>query len=409
MQSSQKQQIQQIQQILDGCDQCVLCGLCLPHCPTYQLEKNECESPRGRIVLIQALIRGELELQKSDLESLQHCLLCRSCEAVCPSKVPYGDIISLTRDELKPKHSRMVSQLMESVAEPGQIQKMLSKAKLYQKSGLQKLVQGSGLLKGEFKAAEGLLKFGTTEKLSDYYPAKIKSLGDVQLFTGCMGESFDLQTVKDAIFLINRCGYGVKIEHPSSCCGAMHHHNGDVKQGAELKSRTINILKNAKTDVVIGQASSCVARLNEGVGSRDGQLIIELTDFLVSCIDELAGGLSTVNKKVAVHQPCTNKNLLKNFSKTLELLNKIPGLEVLLLPTYGCCGASGTHMVSDTDHARRFLFDTIEWLHKETPDLIVSQNMGCMFHIVSELERQNMSIEVIHPISLLRSALADKI
>lgn len=284
------------QQVLDGCDRCVLCGLCLPHCPTYQLEQNECESPRGRIVLIQALMRGDLEHNKSDLSALEHCLLCRSCEAVCPSKVPYGDIIALTRDILKPKQGRMVRQLMDSIAVPGQIQKMLSKTQLYQKSGLQKLVQSSGLLKGDFKAAEGLLKFGTTEKLKDYYPAKSDSLGDVQLFTGCMGESFDLQTVKDAIQIINRIGYGVKLDHPASCCGAMHHHNGDVQLGKKLNLVTYKTLSNTTADTIVGLAGSCIARLNEGNRAEENKPIIELTDFLVAHIDAFSNSLSDHKK-----------------------------------------------------------------------------------------------------------------
>ncbi len=404
------------QQILKGCDQCVLCGLCLPHCPTYQIENSECESPRGRIVLIQALMRRNLDSQKIDLSTLEHCLLCRSCEAVCPSKVPYGEMMTLTRDVLQPKQSKLVAQLMDTVAEPQQMQKMLSRLKLYKKSGLQKLIQANGLLggllKGEFRAAEGLLKFSSSEKLQDYYPAKSESQGDVQLFVGCMGESFDQQTVRDAIALLNGLGFGVQIDHPASCCGAMHHHNGDVKKGAELKAASLSSLSNSNRDFVVGLAGSCVARLLEGKGEGNGAespSIIEITDFLVANLDRLTEGLSAANKKVAVHQPCSSKNLLKNFDRTMELLNKIPALELLMLPTYGCCGASGIHMVSDAEHARKFLRDTVEWLAVEKPDLIVSQNMGCMFHIASEMERQNMGIEVIHPVSLLRSALADKI
>lgn len=401
------------QQILKRCDQCVLCGLCLPHCPTYQVEHNECESPRGRIVLIQALMQGNLDSLKIDLSSLEHCLLCRSCEAVCPSKVPYGEIITLTRDELSPRKSRLVSQLMDAVAEPQQMQQMLSKLKLYKKSGLQKLVQAggllSGLLKGELRAAEGLLKHASVERLQDYYPAKSEFQGDVQLFVGCMGESFDQQTVRDAIALLNGLGFGVKIDHPASCCGAMHHHNGEVNKGSELKTISLSRLTNDTTDVVLGLAGSCVARLNEGSEEASAPSIIEITDFLVENLAKVTEGISVVNKKVAVHQPCSNKNLLNNFDKTIELLNKIPGLDLLTLPTYGCCGASGIHMVSDAEHARKFLADTVEWLAVEKPDLIVSQNMGCMFHISSEMTRQNMGIEVIHPLSLLRSAFADKI
>lgn len=405
------------QQILKGCDQCVLCGLCLPHCPTYQIEHNECESPRGRIVLIQALMRGDLDSQNLDLSALEHCLLCRSCEAACPSKVPYGEIITLARDVLQLKRGKLVSQLMDAVAEPQQMQKMLSRLKLYQKSGLQKLVQTNGLLggllKGEFREAEGLLKFASTDSLQDYYPAKQDSQGDVLLFVGCMGESFDRQTVRDAIALLNGLGFGVKIDHPASCCGAMHHHNGDVKQGAALKEASLSRLSSINTDFVVGLAGSCVARLCEGTGEGDGEeageesvpSIIEITDFLTENLTRLTTGLSAVKKMVAVHQPCSNKNLLKNFDRTIELLNKIPGLELLTLPTYGCCGASGVHMVSDAEHARKFLEATVKWLATEKPDLIVSQNMGCMFHISSEMARQSMAIEVIHPISLLRSAV----
>jgi len=398
------------QKILKACDQCVLCGLCLPHCPTYQLEHNECESPRGRIVLIQALMRGDINQKDSELTTLDHCLLCRSCEAVCPSRVPYGEIIALARDEVKLPRSRVVGQLMDAVAEPQQMQGMLTKLKLYQKSGMQRVVRGSGLLRGEFKAAEGLLKFATTDRLNNYYPAKTESMrSDVQLFTGCMGEPFDQQTVRDTISLLNRLGFGVKLDHPASCCGAMHYHNGDVKRGDELKRETLNRFSNTKADVVVALAGSCVARLNEGGDHEEVVFVIELTEYLAENLDRLTGQFSNLNKKIAVHQPCPNKNLLKNFNRTIALLNQIPGLEIVMLPTYGCCGASGTHMVSDAEHARMFLADTVKWLVTESPDLIVSQNMGCMLHIASEIERQNMNIDVIHPISLLLKSLTRKI
>ena len=360
-------------------------------------------------MLIQALMRGDLASHKSDLGTLEHCLLCRSCEAVCPSKVPYGEIITLARDEIKPKRSKVVEQLMDAVAEPRQMHGMLSKLKFYQKSGMQKLVAKSGFLTGGFKAAEGMLKFVSAERLQDYYPAKEESQGDVLLFTGCMGESFDQKTVKDAIFLLNGLGFGVKLNHPASCCGAMHHHNGEVKKGAELKSNTREVIANIKVDAVIGLAGSCIARMNEGDDSTEPLPMIEITNFIATHVDKFHGRFSKAVKRVALHQPCPTKNLLNNFDRTIELLNQIPDIEILLLPTYGCCGASGSHMVSDAGHARKFLIEAVEWLDVERPDLIVSQNMGCMLHLTSEMEARNMAFEVVHPLSLLRRTLPDRL
>ena len=37
--------------ILDP-DNCAMCGMCLNHCPTYKVNNNESESPRGRISII---------------------------------------------------------------------------------------------------------------------------------------------------------------------------------------------------------------------------------------------------------------------------------------------------------------------------------------------------------------------
>ena len=43
---------------------CVHCGFCLPTCPTYVLWREEMDSPRGRIHLMDARLDGTVTLAR---------------------------------------------------------------------------------------------------------------------------------------------------------------------------------------------------------------------------------------------------------------------------------------------------------------------------------------------------------
>ena len=49
-----------------GIDACVHCGFCLQACPTYLTLEDENDSPRGRIVLMRALVEGTLPVDDRD-------------------------------------------------------------------------------------------------------------------------------------------------------------------------------------------------------------------------------------------------------------------------------------------------------------------------------------------------------
>src|SRR5687768_3679950 len=78
-------------------DRCVQCGLCLPACPTYAHSRLETESPRGRIALARAWAQGTIDATPTGDAHLDHCLGCRSCEAVCPAGVQYGELLVQAR------------------------------------------------------------------------------------------------------------------------------------------------------------------------------------------------------------------------------------------------------------------------------------------------------------------------
>src|SRR6058998_1650356 len=85
---------------------CVACGLCLPHCPTYRLTGEEPASPRGRVAAMRAVSDGIATPDATFASFMDACLVCRACEDVCPSHVPFGRMMEAAREQVEPLRSR---------------------------------------------------------------------------------------------------------------------------------------------------------------------------------------------------------------------------------------------------------------------------------------------------------------
>ena len=81
-------------------ENCSRCGFCLTVCPTYQATLREVQSPRGRMALIYALSRGELNPNSNLVQHLYHCLDCRACQTICPSGIKIGEMVTEVRARL---------------------------------------------------------------------------------------------------------------------------------------------------------------------------------------------------------------------------------------------------------------------------------------------------------------------
>ena len=138
----------------DVLQQCIHCGLCLSVCPTYDFTKLERSSPRGRIRMVRSVARGEMELSPLFADEMNFCLDCQACETACPAGVKYGQIIESARvvvDEVGygSKLGLIVKRfLLRKIVASRIALKFVSRLLwIYQKTGLQKLIRASGILK----------------------------------------------------------------------------------------------------------------------------------------------------------------------------------------------------------------------------------------------------------------------
>ena len=386
---------------LNATQQCVMCGMCVPHCPTYALSQNEADGPRGRIALLLGSAQGRLALDDKVTAHLDGCLSCRACEAVCPSKVPYGQLIDAGRAHIlaeQPRYGRWIRLLRDQVLlRPLRLRALGGLIRLTQAlrlhrlplpSRLKRLVRLAPPLQAAFRHVEA-------------YPAP-QARGRVGLFLGCMGSVFESENLRAATQVLNAWGYDVVVPPRQGCCGAMHQHGGDPQRGQAMALDVAQLFQAAELDAVVGISSGCVAQLKE----HSGLSVFELSDFLLKNLPAPLPAMRELKRRVAVHLPCTQRNILRTDNTAMKLLRLIPGLEVVELPgNERCCGAAGTHMLTHPTQADALAAPKIEAFHALDAAQMASTNIGCAMHLGGGLRKAEATAEVVHPVRLLAEAL----
>ncbi len=75
-------------------DRCKKCGFCNVECPTANaLDMLESRSARGRMTLINSLVRGDPVRPKEVLDRLYSCVLCGQCSQICPVGLHVQELI----------------------------------------------------------------------------------------------------------------------------------------------------------------------------------------------------------------------------------------------------------------------------------------------------------------------------
>jgi Fe-S oxidoreductase len=249
--------------------QCVHCGLCLNQCPTYRALRLEPESPRGRIHLVKAAADGRIELNDRFKEHLYLCLLCRACETACPSGVQYGHIAEAARAVIGPPGSKLGRAILnlaftQLLPFPGRLKILFGLLRLYQQTGLQKLVQP--LLPRKIRQMDALLPAiprGHFRANVDTRSAIGPRRARVAFLNGCVMPLL-FGDINDAtVRVLRRNGCEVVFPKGQICCGALNTHNGETNSAKEMARRNIDAFLNAGVDAIVVNAAGCGAAMKE--------------------------------------------------------------------------------------------------------------------------------------------------
>lgn len=382
-------------------DRCVKCGLCLPQCPTYLLSRDEAESPRGRIALMQVLGAGG-EATPGLVRHLEQCLACRRCEAVCPAEVPYGRLIDAARAELGRRGhrpARLERWLIAVVTRPRLLRALTALARLA--IALRAPRWAAPLLPASARRLVAMLPPPLARRKTRA-SAQGDRAGKVALFHGCMGPALEPQVVHDSVRVLSVAGYEVTIPTRQVCCAALPLHAGDTTAATRLVHENRRVFAQLDADAIAFTASGCGATLREygllagavriGERAHDVMELLARTDFRVT---------APPGTVVALHEPCTQRNVVGEHGATRELLERCGARWVALPDEQGCCGAAGSFVLRQPAIADTLLRARLAAIAAAAAPTLVTTNVGCATHLRAGLRRTGAAVRVLHPVTLL--------
>ncbi len=409
---------------------CVHCGLCLNACPTYRELGLEADSPRGRIYQMIQVEKGRLPIGESFVHHIDLCLDCRSCETACPSGVEYGKLVEVARAQIETHYHRpplttLLRKLFyyELLPHPGRLQFVGKLLRFYQRSGLEKLVLGSGLLKLLPGRMDQIARLAPRmedpffyERLGKTFPAEGKRRYRVALFAGCIA-NLSFARLNDAtIRVLIRNGCEVVVPREQGCCGALHVHAGIRGIARDLAKRNIEIFLAGKFDAVISNAAGCGSVLKEYpllFEEEDKEFLTPAKEFVAKLRDvtefldgiELNREFGTMKVRATYQDPCHLGHAQRVRTAPRKLLAAIPGLELIeLKESEICCGSAGVYNVLHNEMADRLLENKMKRINETGADLVLTANPGCLLQLRAGVQREGNKRRVLHVVELLDEA-----
>lgn len=354
-------------------------------------------------MLGKAVLNKQLGVDDRVLEYIDHCLLCRSCERVCPSGVKFGLFMDGLRTQLVQPESTPgpTDEIITIVSNPDKRIQLNHRLWLAQRSGLS-TVGKLFLNTATNRMLDKLPRVRRYHRPQTDYSVN-NEVARIMLFSGCSEELFGNALTKVAINLLNTLGISVHIPADQTCCGGVSRHHGDTDNADRLANQNRVAFASDNTLPVLSLASGCGAGLADaGFNNR----VVDINHYLNEHIASHGAKFATLTKRIAIHTPCSLKNVLRQDSAVKMLLSQIPELDLVELKSQrGCCGAAGTYMYEQPDTADELREPLIKEIATSGVDTLVTSNIGCAMHIQSGLKKQGLKLEVLHPIELLAKQL----
>jgi glycolate oxidase iron-sulfur subunit len=384
---------------------CVHCGFCLPTCPAFVLWREEMDSPRGRIHLMDARLDGTVTLNETVVRHFDRCLGCMACVSSCPSGVRYDRLIETTRAAVEDEYARPFSEVV--------LRGLLFHVLPYPTRARAALKLASGFrgapLPKKLRPLVDLAPTWSTEgEVAAVTPPVGEPRGRVGLLTGCVQRAAFSDVNQATARVLAADGFEV-VAPAQGCCGALSVHAGRVEESRRFARKLIAAFDGLET--VIVNSSGCGSHL------KDLEWLLpdkEAAEFSAKVRDvgEFLSGVTPVGRrhplpvKVAFQDSCHLRHAQRLPLAAWSSLTRIPELEVVEPDEQDlCCGSAGIYNVVQPTAARELGDRKADQVLATGAQIVASANPGCLVQVSAALRRAKQPLPALHPIELVDASI----
>lgn len=355
--------MKKLEDFADDINKCSKCGLCQSVCPVYKITGNDCAVSRGKFVMLDGVLKGDLKLNKNIEKYLDMCLKCGKCKNFCPSNIDVCEIFNTAKYEC-----------------------------------------AKNTIQGKFeKFFESKLVFGTFMKFMKIF-RRINSTASISgnrgegcikllYFKGCVNNVYP-KTERALKKIFSNLNVEI-IERDFDCCGLPFLSSGNMERFEEVKKYNLALM-DSDFDYILTDCASCESTLKGYFNSTHAPLTTE--DKKASFERAVArsdGGFSFVNAaeflagqnikfkfkkpvKVTFHKPCHLEN--DDFLK--PLLQKCENVEYIEAEDYDeCCGFAGEFAIKNHKISKNISVKKANNIAKTNADIVLTTCPACILGI----------------------------
>ncbi len=333
----------------------------------------EAYSARGRVMVMNDLIEGNLEVNDDIVDWLYACNTCKSCQETCPATaegIRIPDMIEALRKDL--------------------------------------VENGFGVARHDVVEESIINEFNPYKESHDkrwavfgerQWPEK----ADAVFYVGCTASYREKEIARKTVELLDAAGADYTIIQDERCCGSVLLRTGRTKSFANLTEHNIEAIKKTGATKIITSCAGCYRTWKIDVpenGFKYPFKVLHITEYLDDLIQNGNISFSAPEPiKVTYHDPCHLGRHAEVYEAPRRVIEAVENVELIEMATnkrYAhCCGSGGGVKSAFGEIADKVAADRIVEAEETGSSILVTACPFCHRGLVDGAKYAGSNMEIL--------------